>query len=193
MQVKHEYESGGCQDDLWYEVAYCRNDVRMLRLCFMKFFNACQATIEIMPGVGNMTIASYLILTFWRKILWVWSLIEAIFRKMFRARWRKLGWLFWTPVTTKVVYSKQAKTLSKRRFALWVVCTKYTEKKIVHEILGCCFHNCLKCTCPTAKSIGAGMQMGDLYTSTMNRLAVIRLAGYEVGYICECYGVAKRL
>ena len=28
--------------------------------------------------------------------------------------------------------------------------------------------------------------MGDLYTSTMNRLAVIRSAGYGVRYIWEC-------
>ena len=35
-------------------------------------------------------------------------------------------------------------------------------------------------------SIGAGMQIGDLYTSTMNRLAVVRSAGYRVRYIWEC-------
>lgn len=64
MQVQQEYENGIRKDDLWYDIfeenrAYCRDDVRVLRLCFMKFFNACQATTQIMPGVNNMTIASY--------------------------------------------------------------------------------------------------------------------------------------
>ena len=60
------------------------------------------------------------------------------------------------------------------------------KEKVVYKFLGCYFHGCPKCMHPTAKSIGAGMQMGDLYTSTMNRLAVIRSAGYGVRYIWEC-------
>ena len=64
IRVKQEYESRGRKDDLWYDVfeenlVYCPDDVRVLRVCIMKFFEACQATIKIMPGVGNMTIASY--------------------------------------------------------------------------------------------------------------------------------------
>ena len=74
MQGKQEYESGGHLDDLWNEVfeenlAYCWDDVRVLRLCFMKFFDACQATTKIMPGVGNMTIASYCNKVWWTHFL----------------------------------------------------------------------------------------------------------------------------
>ena len=63
-QVKHEYESGRGQDDLWHDafeenLAYCCDDMRVLCLCFMKFFEACPATTKIMPGMTNMTIASY--------------------------------------------------------------------------------------------------------------------------------------
>lgn len=63
IRVKQEYESRERKDDLWYDVfeenlVYCPDDVRVLRVCIMKFFEACQATIKIMPGVGNMTIAS---------------------------------------------------------------------------------------------------------------------------------------
>ena len=36
----------------------CTDDVRVLRLCFMKFLHACQQTTQILPGVDNMTIAS---------------------------------------------------------------------------------------------------------------------------------------
>ena len=59
MQVKYEYESGGGQDDLWYDafeenLAYCRDDMRVLCSCFIKFFEACPATTKIMPGMANI-------------------------------------------------------------------------------------------------------------------------------------------
>lgn len=38
-------------------LAYCRDDVRVLRVCFMKFFEACYNTTKVMPGVNNLTIA----------------------------------------------------------------------------------------------------------------------------------------
>ena len=40
-------------------LAYCRDDVRVLRVCFLKFFEACFNTTKLMFGVNNLTIASY--------------------------------------------------------------------------------------------------------------------------------------
>ena len=40
-------------------LAYCREDVRVLRVCFLKFFEACYNTTKVMAGVNNLTIALY--------------------------------------------------------------------------------------------------------------------------------------
>ena len=66
MQVQEEYQNGLHQDDLWYDIykeneAYCGDGVRVLRLCFMKSFHACQATTEIMlDTVGLVPHKGYL-------------------------------------------------------------------------------------------------------------------------------------
>lgn len=199
MQVKQEYESGGRQDDLWYEVfeenlAYCRDDVRVLRLCFMKFSDACQATTKIMPGVGNMTIASYCNKV-WRTHCLEKDTVDLVLHRGYlqkdvQSKMAKTWLAFLDTCYHEGRLQYAGKDAGEKKICimggLYKVDSFLEMEKIVYEFLGCYFHGCPKCTRPTAKSIGAGMQMGDLYTSTMNRLAVIRSAGYEVRYIWEC-------
>ena len=92
---------------------------------------------------------------------------------MFRAKWQKLGWLFSTPVRTKVDCAVCRQRCRRQKISIIGGLYKvdgFLQEKIVYEFLGCYFYGCPKCMCPTAKSISVGMQMDDLSTSTMNRL-----------------------
>ena len=199
MQVNEEYENGLREDDLWYDVfaenlAYCRDDVRVLRLCFMKFFNACEATTKIMPGVDNMTIASYCNKV-WRTHYLEKDTVGLVphkgyLQKDVQSKMAKT-WLAFLDLCYhegKLTYA--GKDAGEKKICilggLYKVDGFLEEEKTVYEFFGCFFHGCVRCTSPTAKSIGAGLQMGDLFTMTMNRVAALRSAGFKVVYIFEC-------
>ena len=247
MQIQQEYENGLRKDDLWYYIfeenrTYCRDDVRVLRLCFMKFFDACRTTTQIMPEVNNMTIASYCNKV-WRthhlekdtvglvphkgylqkdvqskmaktwlafldtcylegklqyagkdagekKISILWGLYKGYLQKDVQSKMAKtwLAFLDTCYLEGKLQYA--GKDAGEKKISilmgLYKVDGYLAEENAVYEFLGCYFHGCPRCTNASSNSIGAGMEMGDLYTMTMNRLAVLRAAGFKLHTIWEC-------
>lgn len=199
LRVQEEYQNGLRQDDLWYDIfeeneAYCRDDVRVLRLCFMKFFYACQATRQIMPGVDNMTIASYC------NKVWRTNHLEKdtvgllphkrYLQKDIQSRMAKTWLAFLDTCYLEGELQYAGKDAGEKKIyilgGLYKVDGFLREENTVYEFFGCYFHGCPRCTNATAKSIEAGMQMGDLYTMTMNRVAALHDAGFKVVSAWEC-------
>ena len=199
MRVQEEYQNGLRHDDLWYDIfeeneAYCRDDVRVLRLCFMKFLHACQQTTQILPGVDNMTIASYCNKV-WRTHHLEKDTVGLVphkgyLQKDIQSKMAKTWLAFLDSCYLEGKLQYAGKDAGEKKIyilgGLYKVDGFLEEENTVYEFFGCYFHGCPRCTNATAKSIGAGMQMGDLYTMTMNRVAALRSAGFKVVTIWEC-------
>ena len=198
MRVQEEYHNNLHQDDLWYifeeNKAYCTDDVRVLHLCFRKFLHACQQTTQILPGVDNMTIASYSNKV-WRTYHLEKDTVGLVpnkgyLQKDIQNKMAKTWLAFLNSCYLKGKLQYADKDGGEKKIyilgGLYKVEGFLEEENTVYEFFSCYFHGCPQSTNTTAKSIGAGMQMGDLYTMTRNRVAALCSAGFKLVTIWVC-------
>ena len=173
---------------------YCRDDVKVLRVCFLKFLEACMQTTGIMPGVDNLTTASYCNLVWKAKFLEPGTVglvphkghVHKDTQSKIALSWLKFLDVCHFEVQLEYAGKNQGEHKVLLRGGILKVDGYLSLTNTVFEFYGCEWHGCLSCHSPSTKSLVSGRTIGDLNANTMNREGRLRQAGYKVESIWEC-------
>ncbi len=202
MNAKEMFDAGlitsddfFCYDIYEEMVKYCRQDVKVLRLCFMKFFQSFYEMTGCMPGIRNLTIAS-LCNTVWRcNFLQEYSVPLLPHNGYSGKDIQSKVALSWLKFLDEFHYAGELMYAGKNKgeYKIALPNNRYVKvdgihlpSKKVFEMYGCTFHGCLKCFGANLFSNIGGCKMGDLFSWTMNRQARIEAMGYTVEALWEC-------
>ena len=199
LKQKAEMNDLAGEDKFGYDVftnlkSYCQDDVSVLRKCFMKFYDACRETTGILPGIGNMTIAS-LCNRIWRAKFLEKDLVGLIpHRGYVQNDVQSRIALVWLSFLDQCYYANDLKFARKdkgeKKITLEHTFVKvdgfHQESNTIFEFYGCEWHGCQKCYTDTSKSFLTGLPMIHLYSAMKQRELRLIDLGYNLETIWEC-------
>ena len=174
---------------------YCRDDVRVLRICFMRFFEACEMTTGVLPGVASMTIAGFCNRV-WRCKFLAKDLVGLVPHRGYvkgdtqsRIALSWLSFLDQCHFCGELEYARKDSGERKIRLKsnqVLKVDGYHKKTNTVFEFYGCKWHGCPKCFAAGGLSYVNNMPMHALYRQTMTRELALVQMGYKVETMWEC-------
>lgn len=173
---------------------YCRDDVKILRLAWLKFEKSLHEKTGFRPGVDNVSIASFTNLV-WRSTipdLTINVIPKNAYVKNHNQSIDALRWLLWLDNFYFAHELRFANKGSQGEARIWVGSRRmlvdgYHEgTRTVFEFVGCYFHGCPRCTLPDVKCALNNVRNRELDVNLQQRIGQLKEAGYEVEIMREC-------
>lgn len=181
-------------------LAYCRDDVKILRLCWLAFEKNMYEVTGLYPGVGNLSVASFTNLV-WKSTIKPFEIgvvpannyVHNDQQSTIAKEWLLSLDTFY--YGGEMVYSGKNGEGEKR-----IQLEKFRRKvdgyhepsKTVLEFAGCHFHGCNVCTKPDERSPHLNKRFRDVRTEFSNRICKLKSNGYSVEVKWECEWKAER-
>ena len=173
---------------------YCRDDVKILREAWLKFEERLANITGIVPGVNDVSIASYTNAVF--RSLVAPDTIGVIpsnnYVKHVNQSRCALEWLIWLDqfyLAGELSYSGKGADGEHRVDVggkKLHVDGYHAPTRCIFEFAGCYYHGCPICTLPDVKSFHNNKRNRELYVDFQNRIGNLRLYGYDVEVMWEC-------
>ena len=173
---------------------YCRDDVKILREAWLKFEERLFNITGIVPGVNDVSIASYTNAVF--RSLVAPDTIGIVpannYVKHVNQSRSALEWLIWLDqfyyggelsYSGKGAEGEHRVDVGGKKLH---VDGYHSATRCIFEFAGCYFHGCSKCTLPDVKSHHNNKRNRELLVDFQNRIGNLKLYGYDVEVMWEC-------
>ena len=174
-------------------LAYCRDDVRVLRLRWLQFTHVLkQITGGCLPGVRNVTLASFTNLFWCTTIQWnVVGMVpcraycQQVSQSKVGMRWVRHRDLFVYGGRLNHAWKDGGEKVLRLKGRDYSVDFLDAETNTIGEFCGCYYHSCLRCFAGDSKGPGS-KTMKDLNGQTLNRMNFFQEQGFKVEWVWEC-------